>query len=53
MFVYIYICTSAPIDVPLLIKGSSDPCSSGQDIRFELIGFELQGQVSPFKSGCF
>lgn len=44
---------AAPNEVPLVVKGSTDPCSSGKDIIFQLVGFTLTGQVfCMYKFGC-
>ncbi len=40
--------TAAPNEVPLVVKGSADPCSSGKDIHFQLVGFTLIGQVCSY-----
>ena len=37
---------AAPNEVPLVVEGSNDPCSSGKDIYFQLVGFKLEGKVS-------
>ena len=45
IMIYLSLFSIAPNEVPLVVKGTIDPCSSGKDIIFRLVGFMLEGQV--------
>jgi len=34
-----------PSEVVLMVDGTNDQCSRGEDIDFELVGFSVYGQV--------